>query len=172
MARQGRFKGGTMTMVLKKNLSMGVFSIFMAIIVWILSYTQIDPGYVAKDSIHLSSRTFPLLAAALLGIFGSVNLIMSLVLGKESSVKVDLKAEAKVLIVFAGFVLYMICFRFLGFIICTSLVSCFILFLEGNRNRKHYLILVALTVVGFLIFRYGLQVSRLPWGYPLVWIFG
>ncbi len=159
-------------MRLKKNLSIGVISMMFGVIALVFSWTQIGIGFVSEDNVHLSPSTFPRLAAVLLLLFGFSNIIMSLVFHKDSDVSIELKKELRVLAVFAGLILDLIIFKYVGFIISTSLIGCFILFIQADREKKHYLFLILLIIAVFLLFKYGLHVAKLPWGYPLRWLFG
>ncbi len=157
-------------MKLKKNLSIGIFAVVVALIAWILSFSQIDMGLSSADDLHLSPKTFPMLGIIILFGFGSVNIFMSLFLHKEEFITVG-KSELKTLWCFLGLLLYLLLFNFFGFIICTTVMGSFILLLEGSKNWKYHLAVFILTVIVFVFFRYGMSVTKLPLGYPLRWFF-
>ena len=157
---------------LKKCLTMGIIFTIISLIVIYFTATQVDLGLYSPDDMNISPRAFPYFAGVLLGIFGICNILRSVVFKKDEWVVINLKAEAKVLLTFVGMMVYLLVFKWIGFIFSTTLLGWFMLFMQKTKNWKYYLIVAIATIVVFVGFKYGLDVRKLPWGYPLIWIFG
>ena len=159
-------------MRLKKNLTIDIFALVVAVLAYVFSYSQIDMGMYIEGDRNISPATFPRFSAVLLGIFGICNIVKSLVFKQEVYADINLKGEAKVFLCFLALMVYLAIFNVVGFIFSTILMACFILFLEGCKKWQYYVIVAIITVVVFLFFRYGMKVTKLPWGIPLKYIFG
>lgn len=157
---------------MKKGLTLGIIFVVFAIVAIYLTNTQISLGLYDPDGNNTSPRDFPMFASVLMGIFGVMNIIRSTVFKKDEYVTINLKAEGKILLCFISMIVYLLVFKWIGFIIATSLLGSFILLLQGSKNWKYYLIVVITTIIVFVGFKYGLSVTKLPWGYPLIYIFG
>ena len=156
----------------KKNRTSGIFAVVVAIVAYAFSYSQIDMGMYIPGDRNISPATFPRFAAVLLCVFGLANIIKSLVFKQDDYVELDMKGELRVALCFVALFIYLLIFNLVGFVISSILLGCFVLFMEGSRKWQYYVIIVALTIVVFVFFRYGLKVYKLPWGFPLRLIFG
>lgn len=165
---EGKDKNGS-NMKIRKNLSIGIFAVIIAFMAWAFSFSQIDLSLSGPNDLHLSPKTFPMIAILILFVFGGMNIFNSLVLKKDEYVKLE-KSELKALWCFLALIMYLFLFKILGFILCTTAISSFILYLEGSKNWKYYFIILLLSIVVFVVFRYGMSVTKLPLGYPLRWV--
>lgn len=159
-------------MKLKKNITIGIFAVVVAVLAYILSYSQIDMGMYIPEDRNISPATFPRFASVLLLLFGVANIVRSLVFKMEEEVELDMKGEFRVALCFVALFVYLLIFNIVGFVISSIALGCFVLYIEGCRKWQYYLVLTILTVFVFVFFRYGLKVHRLPWGMPLKLIFG
>jgi|GEM_PF-4578830 len=159
-------------MKLKKNITIGIFAVVVAVLAYILSYSQIDMGMYIPEDRNISPATFPRFASVLLLLFGVANLVRSLVFKMEEEVELDMKGELRVALCFVALFVYLLIFNIVGFVISSIALGFFVLYIEGSRKWQYYLVLAILTVFVFVFFRYGLKVHRLPWGMPLKLIFG
>jgi len=164
--------GGNVAMRFKKNLTLGIIAVVVAVLAYIFSYSQIYMGmYIAEDR-NISPATFPRFSAVLLCFFGLANIIKSLVFKQDEYVVLEMKGELRVALCFLALLIYLLIFNHVGFIVASILLGAFVLFIEGCRKWQYYLIIAVITVLVFVFFRYGLKVHKLPWGFPLKFIFG
>ena len=156
----------------KKNLTIGIFAVVVAILAYAFSYSQIDMGMYIPEDRNISPATFPRFSAVLLCVFGLANVVKSLIFKQDEYVELDMKGELRVALCFVALFIYLLIFNVVGFVISSILLASFFLFIEGCRKWQYYLIIIGLTILVFVFFRYGLKVNKLPWGFPLRLIFG
>ena len=142
----------------RSNLSAGVFSLILAVILFVLIPSQIG---VDTQAVHgISSRSLPYGLSALMGVCGIGLLFQSLVLKKDKVKELNLKNEGK------G-ALYMICLLAYGigfnysFLISTSLLGIITLAFTRCKKVAYYVIVVAVVTVLYFTFTQLLHV-RLP----------
>ena len=78
-------------MRLKKNLTIGIFALVVAVLAYVFSYSQIDMGMYIEGDRNISPATFPRFSAVLLGIFGICKIVKSLVFKQEVYADINLK---------------------------------------------------------------------------------
>lgn len=147
-----------MKITIKKNLWSGIVTVVASLILW-FALPYCIKSQVTSLTAAIGPDYLPRLMIALMGICGVGLIITSLVLKKDEEIEVDLKDELRTLI-FVGIILaYILLMPVIGFLIDTILFSCIALFFMETRKPSHYLVVVILTVLIFVGFKYGLMVS-------------
>lgn len=150
-----------MFLKLRTNLTMGIFIILFAGLVWGLSNTQTAESGVVVVSSTVSARFFPQLVSAMMAICGIAMIVQSLVLRKEIMVEIELRKEIKSIIYLAMVSGYIFLFERIGYIISTMLVSCGLLILNNCKKIHYYAIVIAFVIAVYLLFSFPLR-ANLP----------
>lgn len=146
---------------IKTNLVTGIImGLFSGISLLIMPSQVKNPAY---DSGVPSPRIIPGLCLAIILFFSLVLIFQSLVLKKEKIVEFDWEKEKPAILLIALMCLYVALIIWVGYIIASVVVFCFILFYMGERKPPIYIFTILAAVGIFFLFTEVFHVS-LPGG--------
>lgn len=146
-----------MKIKVKTNLVFGIFAIIVAIVLAILSFTEVKKSTVIVE--YIDGRFFPLLCSAIMGLSGVFCLFQSIFRHKPDEKIFDFEVESKVII----YLLIVLCFgliaRYLSFLVASILIGAVSLAFFGCKDWKKYLIVEVAVIATCFVFRYMLNVK-------------
>ena len=146
---------------IKTNLVSGIImGLFSAICLIIMPYQVKNPGF---DSGAPSPRIIPGICLVVMLIFSIVLIFESLVLKKEKIVEFDWEKEKPALLLIGLMCLYVALIIWIGYILASIVVFCFILFYCGERKPPIYIFTVLAAVGIYYLFSAVFHIS-LPGG--------
>jgi len=146
---------------IKTNLVTGIaMGLFSAISLYIMPTQVKNPAY---DSGVPSPRIIPGLCLGIILFFSVVLIIESLVFKKEKIVEFDWSKEKPAILLIALMCVYTALIIWIGYILASAVVFCFILFYCGERKWPIYVFTVAAAVGIYFLFTGVFHVS-LPGG--------
>ena len=147
-----------MKIVIKKNLWSGIVTVLVSIILWItLPYcikTQVTSLTAAIGPDYL-----PRLMIAMMGFCGIGLVITSIIFKKDDEIEIDLKSELRTVVFVIMILGYILLMQIIGFLLATIIFSCGALFFMETKKPMHYAVVIILSVLIFVSFKYGLRVS-------------
>ncbi len=168
-----RCSGGCVVKQSKLKQDMVSSGVMLAFCLWLLLYaipTQVPISAIqAALPNMLTGRTFPYLAAAMVGLASAILFFSTTVTyiklrrqeEKVKSAPIQWRKEFRAAGVLALCLVYGVLFVRFGFIPATVFVPPCILLVLGSRNWKHYLSVYIAGAVIFLLFHFGMRVNLL-----------
>lgn len=147
-----------MKITIKKNLWSGIVTVVASVILW-FALPYCIKSQVTSLTAAIGPDYLPRLMIALMGICGAGLIITSLVFKKDDTVEVDLKDELRTFLFVAIILAYILLMPVIGFLLSTILFSCIALFFMETRKPLHYIVVIILSALIFVGFKYGLMVS-------------
>ena len=133
----------------RSNLTCGIAAILAAAVMCAIIPQQV--GLESAARFGVTSRTIPYGIAAVFAVCGIGLIIQSLVLKKDKTKELNLKAEVPALLMFAVLLAYMLVFE-KEWPLSTMAVGCAALFLSKTKKWYYYAIVAALTIAMYFIF--------------------
>lgn len=131
------------------NLTSGIASIIMGIVLWFVIPQQI--ALEKTVSFGITSRSIPCAIAVLFVIGGVILIVQSLFLKKEKWLELELSTELRPLIMMAAMVAYLQVFN-KEWPLSTAALGCLSLALSRCRKWYYYVIVVVMTVALYFLF--------------------
>ena len=147
-----------MKITIKKNLWSGIITVVASLILW-FALPYCIKSQVTSLTAAVGPDYLPRLIIALMGICGIGLIITSLVFKKDDTIEVNLKDELRTLLLVVIILAYILLMPVIGFLLSTILFSCIALFFMETRKPLHYVVVIVLSVLIFVGFKYGLTVS-------------
>lgn len=145
------------------NMLFGIFSIIIAIILWMVTLSQVKLSTVVVE--YIDGRFLSQVISVMMVVCGSLSIVKSIV-GKDSDLKeINLSVEARNI----GFLIIVVLFgigaRNVSFLLSSLLFGGFTLAYMGSKNVKKYILVEVIIVAVTLIFKFLLKVRfRGIWG--------
>ena len=146
---------------IKTNLVSGILMGLLSIILLVTMPQQIRVP--AFDSGAPSPRIIPGICIVLMLIFSIVLIIESLVLKKEKIVEFDWQVEKPAIVLIIAMCVYVALIIFVGYVIASAVVFCFVQFYCGERKPHMYLYVIVAAVLIYILFKNVFNIS-LPAG--------
>lgn len=133
----------------RSNLVAGVASLILGIICYLIIPRQIAEDFA--ETYGITSRTVPYAVSFLWMICGICLIVQSLLLKKDQIKVLDVKKEIKAVGYMIVLLVYAFLFKvsFLGSTMCLGIVT---LAFTGDRKKIHYVIVVAVVMVLYILF--------------------
>ena len=142
---------------LRVNLVSGIFAVLFGIFFRIMIPYQI----VTKrrlDTNAVGSDYLPKMVAVICIVIGVALIIQSLLFKKEKIVKINLRDEARVSVVAAIILAYIILMPKIGFLISSIVATALILLFLKCKKWHYYVIIATLSALVHFSFTYGLSI--------------
>lgn len=133
----------------RSNLTCGIVSILAAIVMFVLIPAQVE--IEEKISYGISSRTIPYGIATVFAVCGVILILQSLVLKKDKTKELNLKAEIPAGLMFLVLIVYMFLFE-IEWPLSTAAVGCAALWFSKSKKWYDYAITVVLSIAMYLLF--------------------
>ena len=133
----------------RSNLTCGITAILAAAVMCAIIPQQVGLETTARFGV--TSRTIPYGIAAVFAICGVGLMIQSLVLKKDETKELNLKAEVPALLMFLVLIAYLFVFE-KEWPLSTAAVGCAALALSKSKKWLYYVIVIALTIAMYFIF--------------------
>lgn len=134
--------------------------VFMAVSVFFL-FSMEKEVYVGSDD-GVNARTFPFIVLFLMlsiSLFMFIKEIILIARKKERrKISIDLRSEARSLIIFIVLLLYASSIVYVGFFISSIIFSLALAYLMGARRLSYFIIVFSFTLAICIVFRYVLNV--------------
>ena len=134
--------------------------VFMAVSVFFL-FSMEKEVYVGSDD-GVNARTFPFIVLFLMfsiSLFMFIKEIILIARKKERrKISIDLRSEARSLIIFIVLLLYASSIVYVGFFISSIIFSLALAYLMGARKLSYFIIVFSFTLAICIVFRYVLNV--------------
>ena len=134
--------------------------VFMAVSVFFL-FSMEKEVYVGSDD-GVNARTFPFIVLFLMlsiSLFMFIKEIILIARKKErKKISIDLRSEARSLIIFSVLLLYASSIVYVGFFISSIIFSLALAYLMGARKLSYFIIVFSFTLAICIVFRYVLNV--------------
>lgn len=147
-----------MKITIKKNLWSGIITVVASLVLWFGL-----PYCIKSQATSLTAAVgpdyLPRLIIAIMGICGIGLILTSLVFKKDDTIEVVLKDELRTFLFVAIILAYILLMPVIGFLLSTILFSCAALFFMETRKPLHYVVVIVLSILIFVGFKYGLTVS-------------
>ena len=134
--------------------------VFMAVSVFFL-FSMEKEVYVGSDD-GVNARTFPFIVLFLMlsiSLFMFIKEIILIARKKERrKISIDLRSEARSLIIFIVLLLYASSIVYVGFFISSAIFSLALAYLMGARRLSYFIIVFSFTLAICIVFRYVLNV--------------
>ena len=134
--------------------------VFMAVSVFFL-FSMEKEVYVGSDD-GVNARTFPFIVLFLMlsiSLFMFIKEIILIARKKErKKISIDLRSEARSLIIFIVLLLYASSIVYVGFFISSIIFSLALAYLMGARKLSYFIIVFSFTLAICIVFRYVLNV--------------
>ncbi len=134
--------------------------VFMAVSVFFL-FSMEKEVYVGSDD-GVNARTFPFIVLFLMlsiSLFMFIKEIILIARKKERrKISIDLRSEARSLIIFIVLLLYASSIVYVGFFFSSIIFSLALAYLMGARRLSYFIIVFSFTLAICIVFRYVLNV--------------
>lgn len=134
--------------------------VFIAVSVFFL-FSMEKEVYVGSDD-GVNARTFPFIVLFLMlsiSLFMFIKEIILIARKKERrKISIDLRSEARSLIIFIVLLLYASSIVYVGFFISSIIFSLALAYLMGARRLSYFIIVFSFTLAICIVFRYVLNV--------------
>lgn len=140
----------------RSNLTAGIVSIGLGVVCWLIIPYQIGEDYALTYGI--TSRTIPYAVSILWIICGVILLIQSLIFKREEIKTLQIKKELKAGAYIAVLVFYAFLFR-INFLLSSIFLGTITLVFTGSKKKLYYVILILVSIVIYLLFKYVLHIS-------------
>lgn len=149
-----------MSIKYKSNLCGGIFSIVLAIVLFLLIPQQIGVDPASTSTTGVNSRTVPYAMAILILVCGVILIVQSMVLKRDTVKELVLTQERMALLYIVCLVIFALLYK-TSFILSTGFLGLATLVLLKCKKPLYYIIELAVVVALFFIFTELLGV-RLP----------
>lgn len=140
----------------RSNLTAGIVSIGLGAMCWLIIPYQIGEDYALTYGI--TSKTIPYAVSILWIICGVILLIQSLIFKREEIKTLQIKKELKAGAYIAVLVFYAFLFR-INFLLSSIFLGTITLVFTGSKKKLYYVILILVSIVIYLLFKYVLHIS-------------
>jgi len=144
-----------MKLKIPTNLCAGIFSIVLAVAIWLAIPYQIGS---AGNSVATDPRLFPQIFCVLISIVGVVLIVNSTVFHREDYKTVDVKLQGMKLIYYVVLAAYVVCMGKFGFLIPSVVFAVVTLLFYRCRKPLYYAVAVCFAVALYLVFTHVLGV--------------
>jgi hypothetical protein len=148
-----------------------ILSAFIVLVVCLIILFYAIPSQISISSsfsgdIGVNSRTFPQITIGLMGFLAIIQIIVSSIkLQKEKAKEFVeenkdfyIKGEIIALTIYVLFVLFAVLMRYVNTICALLIIPLLMLAAMGEKKKSHYLIVLAFSIVAYLVFKYVLGV--------------
>lgn len=140
----------------RSNLCAGIISIVLGIICALIIPSEIGTDY--STTYGITSRSVPYAVSILWVLCGIILLVQSLVFHKDELKYLDLKKELKALVYIAVLLIYSLIFN-KSFLISNLFLGFITLRFTGCKKKSYYFIILALVLLIYFSFKYGLHIQ-------------
>lgn len=147
-----------MKITIKKNLWSGIVTVLVSVILW-FALPYCIKSQVTSLTAAIGPDYLPRLMIALMGICGVGLILTSVAFKKDETIEVNVKDELRTLLFVAIILAYILLMPIIGFLLATIIFSCAALFFMETRKPLHYIVVIVLSILIFVGFKYGLMVS-------------
>ena len=149
------------------NLTFGIISVFLSLLIWILIPSQIDPQRVDITRIATNPQYVPRLFTILVFINGCILILQSLIFKKDETKEIHLSDEIRVFSFIFLVVVYALMLEPIGFLISALFLVNTIMVLLRIKNKRFYLygtlFVLFVYVALVLILKMSLPKGILSW---------